>query len=208
MPDSSVTQFSSISVTKLDDPVIRALTWGLRKPSSCFHCATSFLCESHWAVLSQGVGPEGAEECSAFVLNLRIDHLTWVPTSTWHSGAFFVVFKYFWLCLDFLSARLQWESSLGTHRAHVEAPLSCLLLHPPILGSQMDLKAQICSLLSMVLVLASYQSVFYYKMLTHSFYMYFKLWGRKKEGAGVDTFFTALWVYGRALRGKKINPRS
>lgn len=95
MPDSSVTQFSSISVTKLDDPVIRALTWGLRKPSSCFHCATSFLCESHWAVLSQGVGPEGAEECSAFVLNLRIDHLTWVPTSTWHSGAFFVVFKYF-----------------------------------------------------------------------------------------------------------------
>lgn len=85
---------------------------------------------------------------------------------------------------------------------------SCLLLHPPTLGSQMDLKAQICSLLSMVLVLASYQSVFYYKMLTHSFYMYFKLWGRKKEGAGVDTFFTALWVYGRALRGKKINPRS
>lgn len=31
------------------------------------------------------------------------------------------------------------------------------------------------SLLSMVLVLASYQSVFYYKMLTHSFYVYFKL---------------------------------
>lgn len=39
----------------------------------------------------------------------------------------------------------------------------------------MDLKAQIRSLLSVVLMLASYQSVFYYEMLIHSFYMYFKL---------------------------------
>lgn len=36
----------------------------------------------------------------------------------------------------------------------------------------MDLKAQIGSLLSMVLVLASYQSTFYYKMLTEFLYAF------------------------------------
>lgn len=186
MPDSSVTQFSSLSqwqsrMTQWSGRSLGfwenpALTFTVPHPSCVKGCTPV-----HWAVLSQGVGPEGAEGCSAFVLNLRIDHLTWVPTSTWHFGAFFVVFKYFWLCLGFLSARQQWEPSLGTCQAHVEAPLSCLLLHPPTLRSQMDLKAEIRSLLSVVLMLASYQSVFYYKMLTHSFYMYFKLWGRKKK---------------------------
>lgn len=36
----------------------------------------------------------------------------------------------------------------------------------------MDLKAQVGSLLSMVLVIASYQSIFYYKTLTQFLYVF------------------------------------
>lgn len=111
--------FLFVSVTKQDDPAIGALTWGLRKPSSCFHYATSFLCESYQAVFS---GAAGAEGCSAFVQNVRIDHLPVVPTSLWHFEAFFVVFKCFCLCLGFLSARQQWEPSLATVKHMLKHP--------------------------------------------------------------------------------------
>lgn len=118
-----------------------------------------------------GCAQEGAEGCPAFVHNLRIDHLPLVPASLWHFETFFVVFKYFWLCLGFLSARQQWEPSLGIveHMLKHSCPVySFICQHSSFF---MDLKAQIHSLLSMVLMLASYQSIFYYKMLTQFLYV-------------------------------------
>lgn len=44
----------------------------------------------------------------------------------------------------------------------------------------MDLKTSICLLLSMILVLASYQSLLYYKMLTDTFYNSILNFGKKK----------------------------
>lgn len=51
--------FLFISVTKQHDPAIIALTWGLRKPNSCFHCATSFLCKSYQPMFSGAGGCRG-----------------------------------------------------------------------------------------------------------------------------------------------------
>lgn len=167
--------FLFISVTKQDDPAIRALTWGLRKPSSCFHYATSFLCESCQAVFSRA---EGAEWCSAFVQNRGLTTSLWCP----HPSG---ILKHFLWCLSiFVSALASFlpGSSGSPALAQSSTCWSIPALFTPSSSNTQEPGGS-NSLLSIVLVLASYQSVFYYKMLTHSFYVYFKLWrgGKKKE---------------------------
>lgn len=176
MPDSSITQFSSLSQwqSRMAQPSGHSLgDW--ENPALAFTVPHPS-CVSPARLCSPGL--EGAEDAQPLFKTWALTTSLWCP----HLSG---VLKHFFLCSNTFDSAL--ASFLpGSSGSPLWAQLSTCwstpaLFTPSALRSQMDLKAQIHSLFSMVLVLASHQSIFYYKILTHNFYMYFKLWGGIKK---------------------------
>lgn len=136
--------FLFISVAKQDYPAIRVRAWDLGRPGSG-SLLRHILPVRPWpgptrALFSTELGPEDADGCLAFLLNLRFNHRALVPAPPWCICPF-------WGCLNTfvtaLASVLQ-SSSKSPPRAHVEHMLKhsdavyyFILQH---FGSQMDLK--------------------------------------------------------------------